>query len=129
MDKKMKCTNCGSHELVRCGIPSEGGGELVSVRNAETYACKQCRHVEFFLLETEIQAIAVREKKQADYEDQVKQYEQKKAALQKQIDELRRVVSDENQTVKAVNEAKEKVMQLENELRNLRKPGNPYSLW
>jgi len=133
MDEKIKCTHCGGLELVPCDISIEGWGvgERVtgSVSNASTYFCKKCRHVEFFLSATEIQAIAAREKKEADLREQVRQYEQKRAALQKEFEDLQRVISDENQTVKAVNDAKQKIMGIENELRSLRNPDNSHRPW
>jgi len=134
MEKNMKCTNCGGTELAPCEIRTSGMGSEChvtgNVSNTITYYCKKCRHVEFFLSEAEIQSIALHEKKDADDKEQIRQYEEKKAALQKEFEELQRIISDENQTVKAVNDAKSKIADVDYELRTLRKPGgNPHDIW
>ena len=123
MGEKMKCTHCGGLELAPCNISIEGMGVgdrvTGNISNTSTYFCKKCRHVEFFLSETEIQAIAVREKNEADYREQIRQYEREKAALEKEFEVLQRIISDENQTVKVVNDAKQRIADIDNELRTL----------
>jgi predicted nucleic-acid-binding Zn-ribbon protein len=141
MDKRIKCTNCGSKDFIEYAQTIDGqhfqlGLQKQLLMNTlgrdedcfeenilSIYACLKCGHLEFFVSEKKIQNHVLREKKQAearaDAEYRVKQQEQKETALRKQIDDLEKIVDDEDQTVKAVNEAKENIRKLKRELEEL----------
>ncbi len=77
--------------------------------------CKKCGHIEFFSKE----ALAkynkdCADKKKADIAKQVaaKRYE----SLKKELKQLEDVIKDENQTVKAVKDAKERIEKVRKEL-------------
>lgn len=126
MVKKMKCTNCGGNEFIECVISTDGMGVgdrvTTSVSNASTFACRQCGHIEWYLSEQAFKAHDQREKQKTEYQAELAKYEQKKRSLESEIERLRKIIADENQTVKAVNDAKAKLGDLEYELMNLREP-------
>jgi DNA-binding transcriptional regulator YhcF (GntR family) len=72
-----------------------------------------------FLSTEKMKGYFVREQRDEELKQQTAAYEKKKSELETQIAELRRIINDENQTVKAVKEAKEKLNSSENELRML----------
>ena len=128
MSRNMKCTICGGQEFVDCVISTKGGlGDEVdtTVSNASTSACRQCGHIEWFLSEKTMKDLVLREKQTIEYQKQLKEYEQKKAILQEKIERFNKIIADEDQTVRTIKEAKEKIILLENELKSLRKPDGP----
>jgi len=106
-----------------------GAGDHVSsgISNASAYFCRKCRHVELFLSETEIQAMDTREKNETAHNNRVREYMMKKEMLLQRLERLQRIISDENQTVKAVNDAKEEIQYVQAELSGLVEPRDPNS--
>ena len=129
---KMKCTSCGGSELIDCVISAyDSIGEVTSdIRNASTYACRQCGHVGWYLSEQTFKAHDQREKQKAEYRADLVKYEQRKKSLESEIERLRKTITEENQTVKAVNNAKTKLADLEKELKSLLAPSVPcHRIW
>ncbi|MCL2540297.1 MAG: hypothetical protein FWE53_02565 [Firmicutes bacterium] len=120
MEAKIKCSCCGGTELSRClvwGSCYEGSCRFES---ETTYACNNCGHIEWFLntsylvkqdderLAESARVLAEKEKK-----------EQQIRRLESEINALQALIRDENQRVKTVNEAKDKLTRLKEELRSL----------
>lgn len=89
MDKNIRCTNCNSVDLI---LYNQEGP-------ATTYVCTQCCHMEWFLNNDTMQLFFRYEKSELEAE---------RTKLQTQIDELQIIISDPNQTLKAIKEARDK---------------------
>jgi len=105
----------------------EVGADLFA-QGPSTYVCRNCRHIEWFVDEKVLKMQEKKERIQAEYTQQLSEYEERKATLEEQIQVLKTIARDENQTVKTSTEAKMKQQALEKELRLLRKPHNPHAL-
>ncbi len=88
----------------------------------DAYACKKCHHVDFYVTEKTIKKYEDQVKKQEEYCRRMDEYQSRKNEIEKEMARLKEIINDENQTVKAVNEAKEKLSGLDFESRNLRPP-------
>ena len=114
-----KCPHCGSTEFVGIPLASVSGLDVGYDEYVSAMACVKCRHVELVaypeVVEKELNRIKTEEKKAAE---KVK-LEKRIKEIKSEIDNLKKISKDENQTVKTVREAKEKIIQLEEELRAL----------
>jgi len=81
-----KCTCCGCTELLLFFIEAEGGGGFedhdievsVSISNAESFICKNCGHVEWFVMKHYIdKTVKEREERQQWFEKRKQAQEQK----------------------------------------------------
>jgi len=102
----------------------EYGDGSTYITNTETFACKKCCHIEWFVNEDAIQ-IAFQQyehnrKHTIEHKKKLTRLKIKKSNLENKINKLNNIISDENQTVKTVNEAKLKLQSLINELSNLK---------
>lgn len=116
----MKCPNCGNetfktvetHDI--CILRTSG--EITQV--AIAYACEKCGRIELYMPESwirqNIDAKKIDEDKKNFYAEKTERIKK----LKMKIDNLKEIINDENQTVKAVREANEKITELEKELAN-----------
>lgn len=113
----MKCTNCGNNELFQTQaiLILHGSGSV----NANIYACNKCGHVEMFVPQKTIDEHneRVEMEKQQKQEQIVREQEIKK--IQARLEELKLIIQDENQTVKAVNAAKQEYEEESKKLKSL----------
>ena len=56
----MKCTSCGSEELIDIGFIPGHLGEDGSPNHPSVYACKKCGHIELFLSQESIERIELK---------------------------------------------------------------------
>lgn len=113
----MKCANCSCNEFYIMQDLETSNGERVKINGCaiKAYLCKKCGKIEFY------SPLAL--KKFKDYEEKKKQEEaaekarkEKIDSLNKEIEELKAIIGDDNQTVKAVREASSKLEEKEKEL-------------
>jgi len=121
-EMKMKCGMCGNNELVFYGCVCGADNQPLFGKAAKTYICKKCRHVEWFADESTIEQAAAEEQKNAEHCKKMEEYESERAKLEKEIEQLRKIVADENQTVKRVREAELELVEAETKLATLREP-------
>ena len=114
-----KCTACGSEELkpipILYGSICEGKVE----QTVDSFYCTQCGHIELYARSTEIQKCVEKEKLQKAAEEETKAREAEIKRLELRKAELKAIISDENQTVKAVREAETELKNVEMTLRRL----------
>ncbi len=122
----MKCPNCNCEvfykdTLMTGGYCTEGGAwKPIEVHGCpvDAYICKNCGRIEFYSLEALKKHVAEDERK-AKEETFIKAKEEKKAKLLSEKKELSLIVNDENQTIKRVKEAQERLKKIESELQYL----------
>ena len=122
-----KCTNCGCEDVFLYRVKFNASNSFVSLdeKNVTAYACKKCRHIDFYVTNNVIDEQTTREYQEIEYKKKSVEYEINRALLQQQIAEVNKIIRDDNQLVKVVNEAKELLSQLDNRLRTLVKPQPP----
>jgi len=101
-----KCASCGGMELFATylsGYEYTGGGGM------DTLACKTCGHINMFLSDAKIKAKTDADNVEKEIQKLLNEYENEKTKLQKELEELEAILNDENQTMKVVNEAKDKI--------------------
>ncbi len=113
------CIACGCEDLIAMPLMHliVLDGECWSY--VDTFACPECGRMEIYAKPEEIKK-AIQNKKIDE------EREAKLASLKKELDrlkshhsELASLIADENQTVKAIREAKELMNSLENDIRSL----------
>ncbi len=115
-----KCSVCGCEELIPYkfgGIDGEPGVFFVS--NAESFACTECGHIEFYARMEDIQRIM-------DMQELVRRDKEKKDAALSELavarverERLLSITEDETQKLKAIREAREKLAVLNVRIREL----------
>ena len=122
----MKCPNCGCQDFYDLTLFTDknyfdgGGGEvyLSGQFKLHAYLCKKCGKVELYSPDG-LFGIKAQEKKHAEEEAARFAAEKRKEFLLKEKERLEAFIKDENQTVKAVNQAKEDLDKVRSELRDL----------
>ena len=122
----MKCPNCGCKDFYETTLRTgpnctEGGAwEAIEVSGVpvEAYICKKCGRIELYGLKAKF-AIEAQEQEHAKKEEEKAKAENRKAFLLKEKERLEALIKDENQTVRAVNQAKEELEKVRSELRDM----------
>ena len=122
----MKCTQCGSQDFIRRkGVPIRIGGDAWEIDNPESgiegFICINCGHVEWYdlvivknykELQTKIELletyIAETEKEFARHLKQIN-------IINDEISGVNKIIDDDSNTVKVVNEAKDKLKRMQSE--------------
>ena len=131
MERKIKCTQCGNGKFFRTVLNTEctDGNCYGLQKHAVSYSCFKCGHIEWFVRNEILKAHIDAERKNELFKQKVANYERRRKELRAQIIEVQRIVNDENQIMKVVNEARQKLAYLQNELQNLRPPQNNANPW
>ena len=116
----MKCSVCGCEETVRIGYISSVDAE----QTLEAYGCTKCRHVDFFVPEERMAVINSRLADEGKIRKINRDREEEASRIRKEIDECERIIADENQTVKVVREATERLEELKKKLGDVDSPLN-----
>ena len=119
----MKCPNCGNEEFYSISFTTGGGcveggaWEPIEASGVpvEAYLCKKCGRIELYGTNA-LEAIKAREEEKAKQEAEKMAVEKRKDALLKEKEKLEAIVRDENQSVKAVREAQERLKEINKEL-------------
>ena len=116
-----KCFFCGSADMVILPLFRISGLEISTHDYVDSYVCMDCGRMELTAKPEQLQAIRdsrrERERKDAELAD----IHERISSLNREIAELKLIVDDENQTVKAVKEAARRIPELEAELEVQRK--------
>lgn len=116
------CTACGSNELKPIPILFSNvcrtEGEVR--QTVDSFYCVKCGHVELYARTAEVDKCQKQEARQKAAEDESRAREEEIRNLESRISELKNIITDENQTVKAVKEAKNEMSSTENRLRELK---------
>lgn len=112
-----KCLMCGSTEFVPYTIASGMVGEYDNYVNG--YACVNCGFIGLYAQEERLQMILRRNEEKLRREKEKDELQKQVNDLNAKLRELKAIVVDENQTVKAVKEAKGSIIHVENEIRQL----------
>lgn len=128
----MKCPNCGGQifyerEITTNGNCTEGGAWqpiLLGSFQMMGFICKNCGRVEIYCPGSpeSFKKQEAAQKKAAE-EEQTRQQRVEELNNRKKV--LNAIVSDENQTVKAVREAKEELVRIDEELKVLNPKKGP----
>ena len=108
------CTEGGAHQ------PIEINGKPIAA-----YICKNCGRVELYGVESLATYKAVELKAKQDAEAKVAR-EKRKIVLEERKKELKKIIADDNNTVKAVNSAKYELEKIEKELADLNSYSQPF---
>ena len=116
----MKCSNCGCEEFYTGDLNHRTGCDLngklvIQVYKIDAYICKKCGKIELYSTDFVNKKIKIEEEKKAKEEEERKKKEKLQALLDKK-NELINFINDENNTVKAVNEAKAELEKIEYEI-------------
>ena len=119
----MKCSNCGCEEFYSADLyqPIDScecrlrGPIVIDRYKIDAYICKKCGKIELYSTDFVNEKIRIEEEKKAKEEEERKQKEKLQALLDKKS-ELINFINDENNTVKAVNEAKVELEKIEYEI-------------
>ena len=105
----MKCTVCGSKKMFKVSVFD--GDEAI-----RSYACADCGHVDFYVAQEIIEDYKKAERATKEIDKKAAAEKKKIDAIIAEIQKYENIVTDENQTVKAVNAAREKIVELREEL-------------
>lgn len=122
----MKCSNCGCEEffekplMTGSGCTEGGAWQPIEINGRPVigYICKKCGHIEFFSPKA-LEAFKKSEAKEAKERYLLKEKSEKIASLKSEFEEARKIANDENQTVKASNDAKARMAEIKKELEAL----------
>ncbi len=117
----MKCSVCGCNNLFEVRIIDSEilSGYGVVEQSVKSYACEKCGHVELYVSQEYLDKRNRQIRLKKEHEAKIAELKQKIAAKESEIENIKKIISDENQTVKTVREAKEKLDKLESELQQL----------
>ena len=115
----MKCPNCGGVEFGDYDIGHSHCVEGQFISSVNAYVCLNGGRVELYAKQEILDQRMAKLKKEQEAAAEATRINQQIEAKKQELEELRAIIDDENQTVKAVKEAQEKVNQVENEIRSL----------
>lgn len=114
----MKCPSCGGTEFVPYGLAIGMAGEYEE--QVDAFACMGCGRIEVYA-KTNILDRKVDQIRQAQrIQEERNEVDAEIAVKEKELEELKKIIGDENQTVKNVREAKEKMVEVQNRINVLR---------
>ncbi|MDY0236632.1 MAG: hypothetical protein RBR71_11410 [Gudongella sp.] len=116
-----KCLACGGTNLVPyspCKVLT--CGEIGFDYLTESFACVNCGHIEFYAIQSKLDKQLEHNKKEEERKKLAAEYDKQIEAKKAELEKLRSIIADENQTVKAVKEAENKIVDVENEIRGLK---------
>ena len=128
MEREIKCTNCGSKEMIGNFLTVETNDQSgVHGYPTSTFICVKCGHVEIFLNEDRLQRSLERERKRiqltveretakVECEKHLEQLKKREAELPEEKRAMEIKVNDRNRTVNAVAKSKQQLEWLKSEL-------------
>ena len=116
-----KCPACGGTDLVPYQFASYTITEFRPFMDA--FMCADCGRLEFYALEDRrkscVDSNRARAAEEKEKSIQIEQLESQLADLKRELERCNAIADDENQTVKAVKEAKFRIQDLSNEICNV----------
>jgi len=136
MSEKKKCSHCGCLDVYDLHTEryqnvwqhDYGADSSPMFPDLCAYVCRKCKHIDWYVTDAAIEAQEKRKKEIIENEKQIEDFYKEREKLSEQINRLRKIISDENQTVKAVNEAKAELEEKERRLSSLRRPPEKINL-
>ena len=117
----MKCPSCGGTDFV----PYQFAEYVISEfkPHVDSFVCVNCGRVEFYARESDLKATVVnfkaKQEREAKLAEEKARAEEKIRGYKKELEGLKAIVNDENQTVKTVKEAQARIIEIEKELEGL----------
>lgn len=115
---EMKCPSCGGTEFVPYELAIGMAGEYEE--QVDAFACMGCGRIEVYARKNILDRKADQIRQAQRNQEERKEIDAEIAAKEKELEELKKIVGDENQTVKNVREAKEKMVEVQNRINVLR---------
>ena len=114
-----KCPFCGSTEFVDINLVQVSGLDIDTTQNVISTACVKCGHVDIVakpeVIQKKLDTIKAKQEKDA----KIFALNKRMGEVKAEIERLKTIIADENQTVKEVNNAKEQLAFREDDLRKL----------
>ena len=114
----MKCPSCGGTEFVPYELAIGMAGEYEE--QVDAFACMGCGRIEVYARKNILDRKADQIRQAQRIQEERKEIDAEIAAKEKELEELKKIIGDENQTVKNVREAKEKMVEVQNRINVLR---------
>jgi len=120
----MKCSACGHsqfYKLTENPFTTEVRGEVevkVPEITPDAFMCEQCGHVEFFvsnhlrlieIYKNDVEALQTKTKELQELKSKIKSLRNESMSFDEEISNIKKFISDENNTVKAIKEAEAKL--------------------
>ena len=122
MKNIIKCTNCGSTDFERKVYYTEhqlDAGNF-SLQGLNTYACKNCGHIEFFDASLDTYDKEVKENIRLEEEKRKDELKKEILMVEDEIKKTNDIINDLDSTQRQVKEAKEKLPALRQKLESLK---------
>lgn len=128
---KMKCPFCGPSEFIEIPLISIFIDGTIYAENGTSMACTKCGHVEIKVDPDMLKNILDQKKTEQRNKEMIAELEKEIQSIEEEIEHLEKIIVDENQTVKNVRIAKEKIASLNDEVHSLKEqlyriPGNAH---
>lgn len=121
---EMKCPFCGPSEFIEIPLISIFIDGTIYAENGTSMACTKCGHVEIKADLDMLKKILDREKTEQKNKEMIAELEKEIQSLEEEKERLEKIIADENQTVKNVRIAKEKIASLNDDLHSLKEQLN-----
>lgn len=115
---EMKCPSCGGTEFVPYELAIGMAGEYEE--QVDAFACMGCGRIEVYARKNILDRKADQIRQAQRVQEERKEIDAEIAVKEKELEELKKIIGDENQTVKNVREAKEKMVEVQNRINVLR---------
>lgn len=115
---EMKCPSCGGTEFVPYVLAIGMAGEYEE--QVDAFACMGCGRIEVYARKNILDRKADQIRQAQRIQEERKEIDAEIAVKEKELEELKKIIGDENQTVKNVREAKEKMVEVQNRINVLR---------
>ncbi|MBR2019452.1 MAG: hypothetical protein IKA05_03555 [Clostridia bacterium] len=112
----MKCTQCGNDKLFRTKLEGPTDDGYWNSVDFVPFVCDKCGHVEFYVSQEVLEKYVIKQKEDIAEADFNTEKNEKIERIILEIQKLKVLIADENNTVKEVKEAKESLAIKEREL-------------
>lgn len=115
---EMKCPSCGGTEFVPYELAIGMAGEYEE--QVDAFACMGCGRIEVYARKNILDRKVDQIRQAQRIQEERNEVDAEIAVKEKELEELKKIIGDENQTVKNVREAKEKMVEVQNRINVLR---------
>ena len=114
----MKCPSCGGTKFVPYGLAIGIAGEYEE--QVDAFACMGCGRIEIYARENILDRKVDQIREAQRIQEERNEIDAEIALKEKELEELKKIIGDEDQTVKNVREAKEKMVEVQNRINVLK---------
>ncbi len=132
--RKIKCSQCGGNEFYQSDrsilqeqwawVMSDCGNYGTCNPTIEVYFCKKCGHIEMFVNDEFKRKHEEKVQHDLEYHQKLEAFEKNKnldiEKLEKEINNLETIINDDNNSVKLVNQSKEKLIEAKTKLEQVK---------